>query len=157
VELSRCDQSLIDRIRHTPSAALGTGRYKLQNGDLDRAVGAMQQLDVHAFVYIGGNDSADTAHRLAQHAREIGYDLRVMSVPKTIDRDLPETDHCPGYPSSAKYLGHAVRDATYDSMASPQLYPVKCVEVMGRDAGWVAAAGALGFSPDEAGLEPILL
>ncbi len=157
VDLSRQDQQLIDRVRRTPSAALGTGRYKLREDDLDRAVRAMQRLGVTAFVYIGGNDSADTAHRLEQHARELGHDLRVMSVPKTIDNDLPETDFCPGYPSIARFLGNAVRDATYDSIASPQLYPVKFVEVMGRDAGWVAAAGALGFSHEEADLSPIIL
>lgn len=157
VDLSRQDQATIDRIRRTPSAALGTGRYKLREEDLDRAVIAMRDLGVTAFVYIGGNDSADTAHRLEQHARAIGYDLHVMSVPKTIDNDLPETDYCPGYPSIARFLGNAVRDATYDSIASPQLYPVKFVEVMGRDAGWVTAAGALGFGEDEADLAPLLL
>jgi len=157
VDLTLQDQMLVDRVRRTPSAALGTGRYKLRDDDLDRAVRAMQRLGVSAFVYIGGNDSADTAHRLEQHASEIGYDLRVMSVPKTIDNDLPETDHCPGYPSIARFLGSAVRDATYDSIASPQLYPVKFIEVMGRDAGWVAATGALGFSPEETDLMPLLL
>lgn len=157
IDIGRCDQALIDRIRQTPSAALGTGRYKLREEDLDRAVRAMWRLGVSAFVYIGGNDSADTAHRLEQHAREIGYELRVMAVPKTIDNDLPETDHCPGYPSIARYLGNAVRDATYDSIASPQLYPVKFVEVMGRDAGWVSAAGGLGFRDGEADLAPVIL
>lgn len=157
VDLSRQDQALVDRVRRTPSAALGTGRYKMREEDLDRAVIAMRDLGVTAFVYIGGNDSADTAHRLEEHARAIGYDLRVMSVPKTIDNDLPETDHCPGYPSIARFLGNAVRDATYDSIASPQLYPVKFVEVMGRDAGWVTAAGALGFDADEQDLVPLLL
>lgn len=157
IDLTRQDQELIRRIGRTPSAALGTGRYKLRDEDLDRAVIAMQRLGVTAFVYIGGNDSADTAHRLEAHAHTIGYDLRVMSVPKTIDNDLPETDHCPGYPSIARYLGNAVRDATYDTLASPQLYPVKFVEVMGRDAGWVSAAGALGFSGGEADLAPLVL
>lgn len=157
VDLTRQDQELIDRIRYTPSAALGTGRYKMRDDDLDRTVNAMRALGVTAFVYIGGNDSADTAYRIGEHAREIGYELRVMSVPKTIDNDLPETDHCPGYPSIARFLGNAVRDATYDSLASPQLYPVKFVEVMGRDAGWVAAAGALGFGPDEQDIAPLLL
>ena len=156
-DLTRQDPSLIDRIRRTPSAALGTGRYKMRDEDLDRAVIAMRDHGVTAFVYIGGNDSADTTHRLEEHARAIGYDLRVMSVPKTIDNDLPETDHCPGYPSIARFLGNAVRDATYDSNASPQLYPVKFVEVMGRDAGWVTAAGALGFGDDEQDLAPLLL
>ncbi|HEV2073562.1 MAG TPA: diphosphate--fructose-6-phosphate 1-phosphotransferase [Thermomicrobiales bacterium] len=157
VDLTRQDQDLINRIGRTPSAALGTGRYKLRDEDLDRAVIAMRRLGVTAFVYIGGNDSADTAHRLEAHAHTIGYELRVMSVPKTIDNDLPETDHCPGYPSIARYLGNAVRDATYDTLASPQLYPVKFVEVMGRDAGWVAAAGALGFSGAEIDLAPLVL
>lgn len=157
VDLTRQDQSLIDRVRRTPSAALGTGRYKMREEDLDRAVIAMRDHGVTAFVYIGGNDSADTTHRLEEHARAIGYDLRVMSVPKTIDNDLPETDHCPGYPSIARFLGNAVRDATYDSIASPQIYPVKFVEVMGRDAGWVTAAGALGFGQDEQDLVPLLL
>jgi ATP-dependent phosphofructokinase / diphosphate-dependent phosphofructokinase len=157
VDLTRQDQSLIDRVQRTPSAALGTGRYKMRDEDLDRAVIAMRDHGVTAFVYIGGNDSADTTHRLEEHARAIGYDLRVMSVPKTIDNDLPETDHCPGYPSIARFLGNAVRDATYDSIASPQIYPVKFVEVMGRDAGWVTAAGALGFGEDERDLVPLLL
>jgi 6-phosphofructokinase 1 len=82
--------------------------------------------------------------------------LFVASVPKTIDNDLPETDHCPGYGSIARYLGNAVRDATYDSIASPQLHAVKFIEVMGRDAGWVAASGALGFSDLERDLDPII-
>jgi len=86
----------------------------------------------------------------------IGYDLAVVSVPKTIDNDLPETDHCPGYASLARFLAHAVRDATYDTLASPQLYPVKFVDVMGRDAGWVPAACALGFAADETDLLPLL-
>ena len=144
-------------LRRTPSAALGTGRYKLKDGDLDRALDLMAQHGVTAFVYIGGNDSADTAHRLALRAAERGQNLRVASVPKTIDNDLPETDHCPGYGSIARYLGNAVRDATFDSIASPQLHAVKFIEVMGRDAGWVAASGALGFGPDERDLQPIVL
>lgn len=157
VDLTHQEQQVVDRLRRTPSAALGTGRYKLRDEDLDRAVIAMKRLGVTAFVYIGGNDSADTAHRLETHGRAIGYDLRVMSVPKTIDNDLPETDYCPGYPSIARYLANAVRDATYDTLASPQLYPVKFIEVMGRDAGWVSASGALGFRGEEADLVPLVL
>ncbi|MBA3377924.1 MAG: diphosphate--fructose-6-phosphate 1-phosphotransferase [Chloroflexia bacterium] len=151
------DPATLQTIRNTPSAALGTGRYKLQPGDLDRALELMRQHGITGFVYIGGNDSADTAHRLAARAGEIGQDLRVAAVPKTIDNDLAETDHCPGYGSIARYLANAVRDATYDSIASPQLHAVKFVEVMGRDAGWVAASGALGFSADERDLDPLVL
>jgi 6-phosphofructokinase 1 len=156
VDLGAQPPALLASVRDTPSAALGTGRYKLGPNDLERALAVLRRLDARAVVYIGGNDSADTAHRLHGAARAGGYDLSVVSVPKTIDNDLPATDHCPGYPSLARFLGDAVRDATYDTLAAPRLYPVKVIEVQGRDAGWVAAAGALGFGPDEADLLPLL-
>lgn len=156
IDLTALDRRLLDRIQRTPSAALGTGRHKLADSDLERVLEVMDAHDVTAFVYIGGNDSADTAHRLGERAATTGYDLRVASVPKTIDNDLPETDHSPGYGSIARYLANAVRDATYDSIASPQLHAVKFVEVMGRDAGWVAASGVLGFGHDERDLEPLV-
>lgn len=156
VDLSDLTREHRDRIRRTPSAALGTGRHKLQEGELDVALDAFDRLDATAFIYIGGNDSADTAHRLHDAARAKGQVISVMSVPKTIDNDLPETDHCPGYGSIARFMANAVRDATYDTIASPQLYPVKFIEVMGRDAGWVAASGVLGFGADEADLAPLV-
>ncbi|MEA2595878.1 MAG: ATP-dependent phosphofructokinase / diphosphate-dependent phosphofructokinase [Thermomicrobiales bacterium] len=156
VDLRTQPRDVLDRVRCTPSAALGTGRRKLREDELDLALDLLQQHGVRAFVYIGGNDSADTAHRLHLRAVAAGYELAVISVPKTIDNDLPETDYCPGYPSLARFLAHAVRDATYDTLASPQLYPVKFVDVMGRDAGWVPAACALGFSADEGDLLPLL-
>lgn len=156
-ELHALDSATLTGVRNTPSAALGTGRYKLKAGDIDRALEIMRRERITAFVYIGGNDSADTALQLSDRAKEIGQELVVASVPKTIDNDLPETDHCPGYGSIARYLGNAVRDATYDSIASPQLHAVKFVEVMGRDAGWVAASGALGFSAEEQDLAPLVL
>jgi 6-phosphofructokinase 1 len=156
LDLGAQPRAVLDRVRRTPSAALGTGRRKLRDEEIDRALDLLRDHGVRAFVYIGGNDSADTAHRLHLRAREIGYELAVISVPKTIDNDLPETDHCPGYPSLARFLAHAVRDATYDTLASPQLYPVKFVDVMGRDAGWVPAACALGFAAGERDLLPLL-
>ncbi|MDP9358054.1 MAG: diphosphate--fructose-6-phosphate 1-phosphotransferase [Chloroflexota bacterium] len=156
LDLGEQPAATLARVRFTPSAALGTGRYKLHDNDLDRAMAALSRLNARAFIYIGGNDSADTAHRLHLHAGATGATLNVIAVPKTIDNDLPETDHCPGYGSIARYLANAVRDATYDSLASPQLYPVKFVEVMGRDAGWVPAACALGFAADEADLAPLI-
>lgn len=157
IELHNQPTQTLSLIRHTPSAALGTGRRKLNEGDLDLVLTQMRLHHVSAFVYIGGNDSADTAHRLAARASEIGQELSVGFVPKTIDNDLMETDHCPGYGSIARYIGNAVRDATYDSIASPQLHAVKFVETMGRDAGWVAASGALGFSGKERDLLPLVL
>ena len=144
LDLGRQSAATLGLIRRTPSAALGTGRHKLRDADLDRALDLFRRHDIRYFVYIGGNDSADTAHRLHEHARAQGYELRVIAVPKTIDNDLPHTDHCPGYGSIARFLALTVRDAGRDVEASPQLYPVKIVEVMGRNAGWVAAACALG-------------
>ncbi|MGB3307837.1 MAG: diphosphate--fructose-6-phosphate 1-phosphotransferase [Thermomicrobiales bacterium] len=149
IDLGAQPQETLDRVRRTPSSALGTGRYKLKVEDLDRALDLLAHHNITALVYIGGNDSADTAHRLAVQARARKQALQVISVPKTVDNDLPETDHCPGFPSLARFLANTVRDATYDTLAAPALYPVKFIEVMGRDAGWVAASGSLGFSPDE--------
>ena len=143
LDLGRQSAATLALLRRTPSAALGTGRHKLRDDELDRALALFQRHDIRYFVYIGGNDSADTAHRLHERASATGYDLRVIAVPKTIDNDLPHTDHCPGYGSIARYLALATRDAGRDTEASPQLYPVKIIEVMGRNAGWVAAACAL--------------
>ena len=157
IDLTDLDADRCAVLSRTPSAALGTGRYKLQDEDLDPILAACERQNIRWFLYIGGNDSADTALRLARHAEATGYDLKVMSIPKTIDNDLPEMHCSPGYGSIARYLANAVRDATYDTLASPQLYPVKFIEVMGRDAGWVTAACALGCSGDEADLAPLLL
>ena len=143
IDLRRQSAETLAHLRRTPSAALGTGRHKLTDDDLDRAFALFRQHDIRYFLYIGGNDSADSAHRLHERARATGYDLRVVAIPKTIDNDLPHTDHCPGYGSIARFLALATRDAGRDTEASPQLYPVKIIEVMGRNAGWVAAACAL--------------
>jgi 6-phosphofructokinase len=156
VDLTAQPPGLLDVIRRTPSAALGTGRYRLRDDDLERTLEILRRHDVHGLVYIGGNDSADTSHRLHERARAANYDLSVIAVPKTVDNDLAGTDHCPGYGSIAKYLANATRDATYDTLAAPQLYPVKFIEVMGRDAGWVTAACGLGFGEGEEDLSPLL-
>jgi ATP-dependent phosphofructokinase / diphosphate-dependent phosphofructokinase len=157
IDLTALDDDRRAALKRTPSAALGTGRYKLRDEDLDPVLEVCERENIRWLLYIGGNDSADTALRLARHAEARGRDLRVMSIPKTIDNDLPEMHCCPGYGSIARYLANATRDAIYDTLASPQLYPVKFIEVMGRDAGWVTAACALGLSGDEADLAPLLL
>jgi 6-phosphofructokinase 1 len=132
------------RVLATPSAALGSCRYKLKPEDPARALDVLRDLNVRYFFYIGGNDSADTAHRLAQAARESDYHLHVIAIPKTIDNDLPITDHCPGYGSAARFIALATMDSALCTEAIPHHYPVKVIEVMGRDAGWLAAASALG-------------
>jgi 6-phosphofructokinase len=132
------------QLLYTPSAALGSCRYKLQDNDPERAIALLRRYNIRYLLYIGGNDSADTAHRLALAARYLNYDLAVISVPKTIDNDLPFTDHCPGYGSAARFLAQATQDSTTNTLSIPWHYPVKVIETMGRDAGWLTAATALG-------------
>jgi 6-phosphofructokinase 1 len=107
-------------------------------------------------LYIGGNDSADTAHQLAQTAQRLGYEMQAISIPKTIDNDLPLTDHCPGYGSAARFIALATMDSTLNTASIPWHYPVKIIETMGRDAGWLAAASALG-KRDESDAPHIIL
>ncbi len=144
LDLRRESPGLWPRILHTPSAALGTCRYKLQANDIEKAIEILRRYDVRYVLYIGGNDSADTAHRLAQAAQQSGYDLQTISVPKTIDNDLPFTDHCPGYGSAARFLALATMDSALNTISIPTHYPVKVIETLGRDAGWLTASAALG-------------
>ena len=144
IDLGRQPAALWPHLLNTPSAALGSCRYKLQAHDLERTIEILRRYDIHSMLYIGGNDSADTAHRLAQAAEQLNYDLAIISIPKTIDNDLPFTDHCPGYGSAARFLAQATQDSALNTIAIPWHYPVKVIETMGRDAGWLTAAAALG-------------
>ncbi len=144
VDLDAESEETLQRLRRTPSSALGSCRYKLHEGDLERIVHTLKEHKVRYLLYIGGNDSADSSHKIANAAAQMGYDLRVMAVPKTIDNDLPITDHCPGYGSIARFVAQSTQDAGMDTEAMKRYDPVKIIEVMGRDAGWVAAASALG-------------
>src|SRR5258706_178107 len=142
----------IEGLKHTPAAALGSCRYKLDfKKKPERAALEMERLfqvfgahNIRYFFYAGGNDSQDTAHKIHQQAISRGYDLRVIGVPKTIDNDLPHTDHCPGYGSVSKYSGATVMEIALDvgSMATDD--GACCmIEVMGRSAGWIAGAAVL--------------
>ncbi len=135
-------------LRSTPSAAVGSCRYKL--GDLikdrdkyQRVLEVFRAHNIRYFFYIGGNDSMDTADKVNHLAADIGYELRVMGVPKTIDNDLAGTDHCPGYGSVAKYLATAVMEAGRDTEAMYTFDAVTIMEAMGRNTGWIAAATGL--------------
>jgi 6-phosphofructokinase 1 len=143
-ESAKVWSSLLD----TPSAALGSCRYKLQGDDPTRVIEILRRYNIRYLLYIGGNDSADTAHQLSQAAQYSGYDLQTISVPKTIDNDLPITDHCPGYGSAARFIAQATIDSTMNTISIPWHYPVKVIETMGRDAGWLAASSALGKRDD---------
>ena len=142
VDLGRESRNVIAGLRRTPASALGSGRHRLSPNDYDRLATALKAHDIRYFFYIGGNDSADTTSQVAKLAADIGHEMLVIGVPKTVDNDLVETDHCPGYGSAARYVALAMMEAGLDSEAIAS-YPVKIIEIMGRHAGWLAAAGSL--------------
>jgi 6-phosphofructokinase 1 len=138
----------VEGLKSTPSAAIGSCRYRLGSltADLDkyqRLLEVFRAHEVRYFFYLGGNDSMDTADKVNRLAAEAGYELRVLGVPKTVNNDLVATDHCPGYGSAAKYLATAVLEAGRDNEATYTFDPVTVLEVMGRNAGWLAAACGL--------------
>ncbi len=153
VDLTHLPANQLAALRATPGSAIGTGRLKVTDDDLDRAVEMLRRHDVRGVVLIGGNDSADSARRLNERT---GGAIPAVLAPKTVDNDLMETDFCPGFPSAAKFLANLVRDATWDSLSAPHLYPVKLIEVPGRDAGWLPLSAALGFAEQDADLHPLV-
>lgn len=153
VDLTHTPHALLATLQGTPGAALGTSRLKLSDDELDQAIEILHKHGVRGVVLIGGNDSADSARKLNE--RTDGAIPAVLA-PKTVDNDLMETDFCPGFPSAAKFLANLVRDATWDSLSAPKLYPVKLIEVPGRDAGWLPLSGALGFAEWDRELHPLV-
>jgi 6-phosphofructokinase len=141
VDLSGVDDAALERLKRTPSSALGSCRYRFGSGDADRIVALCQRENIDALIYIGGNDSADTSSQIARAAGS--FDLRVVGVPKTIDNDLPATDHCPGYGSAARFLAQVTRETALDTLAMRHTDPIRLIEVMGRHAGWLPGASWL--------------
>jgi 6-phosphofructokinase len=147
----------IAALRHTPGGAFGSARYKLKGLDKNRAeyerlIEVFRAHDIGYFFYNGGGDSMDTAHKVSQLGAELKYPIVCIGVPKTVDNDLPVTDTCPGFGSVAKYVAVSTREAALDvaSMARTSTR-VFVLEVMGRHAGWIAAAGGLaGEGPADA-------
>jgi ATP-dependent phosphofructokinase / diphosphate-dependent phosphofructokinase len=149
IDLASESQQQIRALKHTPGAALGTCRYKLKKQqDFDRVLEVLKAHNIRYFFYIGGNDSQDTADKISKLAQQQGYELRVIGVPKTIDNDLPTTDHTPGYASTVKYLATTVREIACDNEAMGQGDLISIIEVMGRSAGWLAAGTALAKRRD---------
>jgi 6-phosphofructokinase len=142
LDLRRQPPEALARVRDTPSAALGSTRHKPTHDDIAQALDTLVRMNVGYLCPIGGNDSADTAHRLHLAADAAGVGLRVVAVPKTIDNDLPHTDHTPGYASVARAVARMARETACDTAGLP-LFNVKLLEVMGRDAGG-AGAGRRG-------------
>ena len=143
VNLSAVTESQWTTVADSPGAAIGSTRRKLRDEDVDSVFEYMDELDVGYWFIIGGNDSAETGHTLQTLADERGYDLSVVNVPKTIDNDLLLTDHCPGYGSAARFIAIAVMGSGRDAEAMRGASPITIMEVMGRDAGWLAATSAL--------------
>lgn len=152
IDLQEERRTSIEGLKHTPAAALGTCRYKIDfkkkpekaAKDMDRLFQVFEAHNIRFFFYAGGNDSQDTSHKIHEEAVKRGYALRVIGIPKTIDNDLPHTDHCPGYGSVIKYNAATVAEVAFDvgSMATDD---GSCciIEVMGRSAGWIAGGTVL--------------
>lgn len=143
VELSEfTDEESLRILCQTPAMALGSCRKKLCDTEFENISNIFEEYNIKSFFYIGGNDSMDTVDKLSKYFAKTRPDINIIGVPKTIDNDLPVTDHSPGFGSAAKYLYHTMDEIICDSM----IYPVKSVvivEVMGRDSGWLTLAAAL--------------
>ena len=134
---------VIAGLRYTPGAGIFSCRYKVSDDDQQRLVSILKQHNIRYFFYNGGNDSMDTAHKTWLAAQAAGWEMRVIGVPKTIDNDLPFTDHTPGFGSAAKYIATSVRETGIDLESVSTKNKVTILEAMGRNAGWLTAASAL--------------
>ena len=130
-------------IRESPGAVIGSSRQKLREQDVTPVFEYLERLNIGFWFIIGGNDSAETGHTLQTTADSLGYHLSVVNVPKTIDNDLVLTDHCPGYGSAARFISLATMGSGRDAAALRGASPITVIEVMGRDAGWLAASASL--------------
>ena len=155
-DMSQEDAAELENLLYTPSSALGSCRYKIADPDVDdtdykRILEIFKKYNVRYFFYNGGNDSMDTCNKVSKYMQKVGYECRVMGVPKTIDNDLFGTDHCPGFASAAKYIATSCMEVYHDA----RVYDtgmICIIEIMGRHAGWLTAAAGLataaGAGPD---------
>ena len=155
-DMGQEDSAELELLKFPPSSALGSCRYKLAAPDVDdadyrRILEVFKKYDVRYFFYNGGNDSMDTCNKISKYMQKVGYECRIMGVPKTIDNDLNGTDHCPGFASAAKYIATSCAEVWQDA----HVYDtgmVTIIEIMGRHAGWLAGSAALasltGCGPD---------
>jgi 6-phosphofructokinase 1 len=143
IDLKETSAKLMQGIAQSPSAALGSSRYKLKPGDDQKIVASLRKHNIRYVLLIGGNDTANTSLQIARAAENEDYEIRVIHIPKTIDNDLMETDHCPGYGSVARFAAITTQEAALDTKAMKNVDPVKIIELMGRNSGWIVAASAL--------------
>jgi 6-phosphofructokinase 1 len=153
-DISAQKPETIEALKRVPAAAMGSCRYKLKSmneskGDFERIVEVFKAHNIRYFFYAGGNDSMDTADKVNKLAASMGYELVCMGIAKTIDNDLAFTDHCPGYGSVAKYVATCAMEAGKDTEALYTADTCSILEVMGRNAGWIAAATGLAQRTEE--------
>ncbi len=157
IDTNRESAATIRALRHTPGGAFGSARYKLKGieenrAEYERLIEVFKAHNIGYFFYNGGNDSMDTAHKVSLISKRLGFPVTCLGIPKTVDNDLPVTDNCPGFGSVAKYVAVSTQEAALDvlSMAKTST-KIFILEVMGRHAGWIAAAGGLaGTKPGDA-------
>jgi len=157
IDTNKESAATIRALRHTPGGAFGSARYKLKGfeenrAEYERLIEVFKAHNIGYFFYNGGNDSMDTAHKVSLISKRLGFPVTCLGIPKTVDNDLPVTDNCPGFGSVAKYVAVSTQEAALDvlSMAKTST-KVFVLEVMGRHAGWIAAAGGLaGTKPGDA-------
>ncbi len=149
IDTSKESAEDIAALKHTPSGGFGSCRYKLKSleankREYERLIEIFKAHDIGYFFYNGGGDSADTCYKVSQLSEKMGFPVQAIHIPKTVDNDLPITDNCPGFGSVAKYIAVSTLEASYDvrSMAATST-KIFVIEVMGRHAGWIAAAGGL--------------
>jgi len=156
IKITDQDGENIELLKYTPGSAFGSVRHKLPDYKEDdskyvRLLYMFKKYNIRYFLYNGGNDSMDTCAKIAEYMDTIDYDVRIIGIPKTIDNDLPFTDHTPGFGSAAKFIANTIMEVHYDMLAYPS-GKVTIVEIMGRHAGWLTASSALanlgGFGPD---------
>lgn len=161
IDTGKESDEAIAALRHTPSGAFGSCRYKLKSleenrAEYERLIEVFKAHDIGYFFYNGGGDSADTCHKISQLSEKMGFPIQAIHIPKTVDNDLPITDNCPGFGSVAKYIAISTREASYDVLSMARTSTkVFVIEVMGRHAGWIAAAG--GLAADEENDIPVVI
>ena len=152
IDTNKESAKTIAALRHTPGGAFGSARYKLKGieenrAEYERLIEVFKAHNIGYFLYNGGNDSMDTAHKVSLISRKMGFPVQCLGIPKTVDNDLPVTDNCPGFGSVAKYVAVSTKEAALDVLSMAETSTkVFILEVMGRHAGWIAAAGGLAGS-----------
>src|SRR3990167_9437659 len=161
IDTSKESSKAVQALYHTPGGAFGSCRYKLKSleqnqREYERLIAVFAAHNIGYFFYNGGNDSQDTAYKVSQIGEKLGYPITCIGIPKTMDNDLPVTDNCPGFGWVAKYAAISIQEASFDVRSMCQSTQVFIMEVMGRHAGWVAAAGGLAAENSAEGPHIIL-